>query len=195
MGIQDRDYYWENYWKKQKNNYNSNYHQSVNRKSSNVRYLKSKKTSNIKHLLYPVITIGFIWYAVHVHLKNRVTRISVSPVNLTQPQQISGGVILKKDRQGHFRGTVLVNNIPMPFLIDTGATRTAIPVKMAIKAKLPVGRTIQTSTAGGRVLSHETRINNLKIGSAIIRNLAANINDHLDEVLIGMNTLKYFSTR
>jgi aspartyl protease family protein len=30
------------------------------------------------------------------------------------------------------------------------------------------------------------------IGNAIIKNLDAHINDHLDEVLIGMNTLKYF---
>jgi aspartyl protease family protein len=30
------------------------------------------------------------------------------------------------------------------------------------------------------------------IGNAIIKNLDAHINDHLDEALIGMNTLKYF---
>ncbi|MDP1971233.1 MAG: retropepsin-like aspartic protease, partial [Methylobacter sp.] len=69
---------------------------------------------------------------------------------------------------------------------------TAIPAKMAITAGLPFGRSIQTHTAGGLVTDRLTQINSLKIGNAEIRNLEASINQHLDEVLIGMNTLKYF---
>jgi aspartyl protease family protein len=57
---------------------------------------------------------------------------------------------------------------------------------------LPLGPPIQTSTAGGKVTDRVTRISSLKIGNAEIRNLEAHINEHLDEVLIGMNTLKYF---
>jgi len=81
----------------------------------------------------------------------------------------------------------------MPFMIDTGATRTSIPAKMAVAADLPFGSTIQTSTGGGQVIDRLTRITSLKIGNAEIRNLDANINQYLDEVLIGMNTLKYFN--
>ncbi|MGZ8236596.1 MAG: retropepsin-like aspartic protease family protein [Methylobacter sp.] len=108
------------------------------------------------------------------------------------PDLITGGIILKADRQGHFRGTALVNNVPMPFMIDTGATTTAIPAKMATTSGLPFGRSIQTHTAGGLVTDRQTHINSLKIGNVEIRNLDAQINEHLDEVLIGMNTLKYF---
>jgi aspartyl protease family protein len=121
-------------------------------------------------------------------IRTPVVGIKEKPLDL-----VSGGVILKTDRQGHFRGTVLVNNVPMPFLIDTGATRTSIPAKMAVAADLPFGSAIQSSTAGGQVIDRLTRINSLKIGNAEIRNLDANINKYLDEVLIGMNTLKYFN--
>lgn len=77
-------------------------------------------------------------------------------------------------------------------MIDTGATNTAIPEKSAILAKLPIGRRVRTKTAGGQVFSNRTRINSLKIGGVTIRNLDGSINRYLDEVLIGMSTLKHF---
>jgi aspartyl protease family protein len=80
----------------------------------------------------------------------------------------------------------------MPFLIDTGATKTVIPSSMAMQAGLPFGGVVQSNTAGGKVSDRATQITSLVLGSAVIKNLDAQINDHLDEVLIGMNTLKYF---
>jgi clan AA aspartic protease, TIGR02281 family len=184
MGLQDRDYYREK---------NKGAHPSPRllvRKSG-------KNSTGIKYLLYPLITIAALWYGADT-LLNKINVITVIPVPIVEKKEqpldsVSGGVILKIDRQGHFRGTALVNNVPMPFMIDTGATRTSIPVKMAVAANLPFGSTIQTSTAGGQVIDRLTRITSLKIGNAEIRNLDANISQYLDEVLIGMNTLKYFN--
>ncbi|WP_231883550.1 MULTISPECIES: retropepsin-like aspartic protease family protein [Methylomonas] len=86
----------------------------------------------------------------------------------------------------------MINNVPMPFLLDTGATRTVIPIAMAIKASLPFGDIVLSNTAGGKVADRSTQIASLALGNAVLRNLDAQINEHLDEVLIGMNTLKYF---
>ena len=105
---------------------------------------------------------------------------------------IAGGLIIKADPTGHFRGKALIDHVEMPFLIDTGATQTAIPQAMANKAGLPVGRSIQTNTAGGQVNNQLTRMSSMKLGNAELKNLQAIINPHLTEVLIGMNTLKYF---
>jgi aspartyl protease family protein len=183
MGLQDRDYYRER---------NKTAYQSPNSIPRRFR----KNSTGIKYLLYPLITIAGLWYGSDALLDRIKTGKSINPVKIISerrsPDLITGGVILKSDRQGHFRGTVLVNNIPMPFMIDTGATTTVIPEKMAIKAGLPFGRSIQTHTAGGLVTDRQTHINSLKIGNVEIRNLDAQINEHLDEVLIGMNTLKYF---
>lgn len=101
-------------------------------------------------------------------------------------------IVLHADQNGHFRGTLLLNNVVMPFLIDTGATKMVIPQKMAYAAGLPVGRAIQTITANGVAVAHLTHINSLKIGNLDLRGLEGNINDNLDEVLVGMNTLKLF---
>ena len=86
-----------------------------------------------------------------------------------------------------------INDVPMPFLIDTGATRTVIPARLAEEAGLVAGRLVRTHTAGGDIAEQETHINTLKIGNAFINNLNAGINEHLEEVLIGMNTLKHFN--
>jgi len=77
-------------------------------------------------------------------------------------------------------------------MIDTGATHTVVPTKMAEAAGLPIGKSIQAETAGGLVAGQLTVINELKIGNAQIDGLEADINEHIDKVLIGMNTLKYF---
>jgi len=183
MGLQDRDYYREKY--------------KEARQSPGSPVRKSGKNSTgIKYLLYPLITLTALWYGADT-LMDKINGIALVRPQVVDGEEkpldvVSGGVILKTDRQGHFRGTVLVNNVPMPFMIDTGATTTAIPAKMAIAANLPFGRAVQSKTAGGQVTDHLTRINNLRIGNAEIRNLDANINQYLDEVLIGMNTLKYF---
>lgn len=105
---------------------------------------------------------------------------------------IPGGLIIKADATGHFRGKVVIDAVEMPFMIDTGATQTTIPKHLADKAGLPIGPAIKASTAGGHVEQRLTRMSSMKLGNAELKNLQAGINPHLDEVLIGMNTLKYF---
>ncbi len=188
MGIQDRDYYRDRY-----------------------RYQKPPKKGggSLKYLIIPALMLASLWYGADAFFKYQasgkvhafspgLSSTSPAPSSPTTPAKkhgmnpISGGIVLKTDRHGHFRGTALVNGIPMPFLIDTGATKTVIPEKMAASAGLPFGRYIQASTAGGKISERETRISSLRIGTAVIRNLDAHINGHLDEALIGMNTLRYF---
>jgi aspartyl protease family protein len=177
MGIQDRDYHRGRY---------------RNSSSSSTQGI----SSGLKYLLFPALTLAALWYGSDAILDRIKSGKPINPIRKTSeiklPHVAPGGITLKTDRQGHFRGTVLVNNVPMPFLIDTGATKTVIPSKMAIAAGLPFGRAVQSSTAGGKVVDRLTRIHTLKIGNAEIRDLDANINEYLDEALIGMNTLKYF---
>jgi len=108
-----------------------------------------------------VIGLVVIWYwtdKIYYRMQERHQEIKFQPKtlipgslhdqqeNISHPELIPRGIVLKADKQGHFRGTVLINNIPMPFLIDTGATQTSIPITMANKAKLPIGEIGQTST-------------------------------------------------
>jgi len=126
--------------------------------------------------------------------KEIIPRTPVEPPEIKNPGNSSRSIItLTADGQGHFRGEVLINKVAMPFLIDTGATRTVIPEKMAKMAHLPVGKKVETNTAGGKVFAYQTEIDTFIIQGVQIEKLNAQINPHLHEVLIGMNTLKYFN--
>ncbi len=203
MGLQDRDYYRkrdkESSGKRSRNPTKLSIYENPRFNETSGR--KSRKSGGIHNFIYPALLIALLWYGVNVYSKyqaagkTKTSPAPTMPVSTVKPhgiEPIYGGIVLRIDRQGHFRGTALVNNVPMPFLIDTGATKIAIPEKMAVAAGLPFGRSVQINTAGGKVYDRETRISSLKIGNAVIRDLDAYINGNLNEVLIGMNTLKYF---
>ncbi|MCQ8105647.1 TIGR02281 family clan AA aspartic protease [Methylomonas sp. SURF-2] len=161
--------------------------------SARKRRGRSAKTAGLRYLFY-LLMMGPLWGGAHADYAqppgqdNRAASRNIS--SDIGPE--AKGVIIKADAKGHFRGVVLINNVPMPFLIDTGATDTVVPAKMAVAAKLPYGRYVQASTAGGKVAIRETSINSLRLGNAELNNLHAQLNDHLNEVLIGMSTLRYF---
>ncbi|MGZ4958439.1 MAG: retropepsin-like aspartic protease family protein [Methylomonas sp.] len=162
----------------------------------------SNKTSGgLKYLLPSLLIVNAVWNDADALPKYRTAGITFGSkeIDLASPAQqmapnvtLANGIELNADRQGHFRGTALINNVAMPFMIDTGTTMTIIPAKWANAADLPVGQPIQTHTAGGEITDQMTRINSLQIGSIQIRNLDALINIHVDEVLVGMNALRYF---
>ncbi len=208
MGIQDRDDYWEKHKQSSRDKSRDTFGHLLNQSPSRYRH-SARNRSGIRYLIYPAIMLGALWYGADDFLKYRASskpltlppifsNPSPAPSSLISAEKpetlnpIIGGLVLKADRQGHFRGTVLINNVPMPFLIDTGATTTTIPEKLAAAAHLPMGRSIQTHTAGGLVVGRLTQLTSLRLGNAEIRHLDANINQYVDEVLIGMNTLKHF---
>lgn len=215
MGIQDRDYYRKKHQDAAVNNHRNTPEDPYQPLASGYRG-KTNKDSGLRFLLYPTLVLAVLWFGADKFLQLQSTRNAPDPIqyetlnlpSLTgsqpantadpeQPAAMNGesepkGAIIKADAKGHFRGTVTINNVSMPFLIDTGATDTVIPAKLAIAAKLPFGRYVQSNTAGGRISVRETMIKDLRLGNAEVHNLKAQMNDHLNEVLIGMSTLRYF---
>lgn len=110
-----------------------------------------------------------------------------------EPSAGSVEINLPAGADGHFYGTVTINNHPMAFMIDSGATFTTIPMNLASEAGLVLGAQVETHTANGRGFAKTTRIPSLKLGSIEIKNLEAHANPHLQQVLIGLNILKYFT--
>lgn len=102
------------------------------------------------------------------------------------------GIIISADRRGHFSGTGMINQHRMRFMIDTGATRVAVPGNLARQAGLTFGRQLMTNTAAGQVQAFQTIIPTLQLGTIIMHNTHALILDKLDQVLIGMSVLKQF---
>lgn len=204
MGTQDRDYSWEKYKKTLEDN-RFRGDGIITEFRYPYRQKSNGKQFGLVFALAWLIVIGFGLNLLVKHLE--IKKNKASPVAQTQGRQIPSqrqsqptiinvggytGIRITADERGHYRGTALINNVRMPFMIDTGATKTAIPTRLARSAGLLYGRTIQTKTAGGKTVSHQTTVNTLRLGNIVIRNLEGHINEHLDEVLIGMNVLRHF---
>ncbi len=102
-------------------------------------------------------------------------------------------VILKRNRQGHYVSNGFINEKPIVFLLDTGATDVAIPQEVAQTLKLSnLGKAI-SQTANGSVVVYRTNLKNVRLGSIKLTNVSAVILPTLSKntpVLLGMSFLK-----
>lgn len=109
-------------------------------------------------------------------------------------QSVEGGetrVPMQSD--GHFWINATVNGVKRDFLVDTGATLTAISPATAEAAQLktnPLNRSVLMRTANGTVEAQLATIDELRIGSVVARELDAVVAPGMgDTNVIGMNLL------
>ncbi len=114
-------------------------------------------------------------------------------------QAVEGGetrVPLSGD--GHFWVSATVNGMPQRFLVDTGATVTAIAESTANQSNVPekaISQPILMRTANGTVQAQLATIDELRFGNIIARDLDAVIAPGLgDTNVIGMNLLSRLSS-
>lgn len=74
--------------------------------------------------------------------------------------------------QGHLVASGRMNNVPVEFLLDTGATDVAVPLDLA-EQLLPKGAPVTLSTANGRAQGYRTQIDRLQLGAIRLRNVRA----------------------
>ena len=103
-------------------------------------------------------------------------------------------LVLTRNRQGHYVFDGEINHRKVTFLVDTGATTTAIPGDLERDLNLSRGPSTPVSTANGETTAYLTRLDQLSIGEIEFRDVGATIipGMGLDEVLLGMNVLRHF---
>jgi len=102
-------------------------------------------------------------------------------------------VLLERNRAGHYVSSGKINDIPVTFMLDTGATNVVIPGDLASKMGLPILANSAASTANGTVSVYRTRINKLTLGNINLYNVDASINPSMNgeqQILLGMSALK-----
>lgn len=102
-------------------------------------------------------------------------------------------VSLYADKVGHFYGNLTINGASLKYVVDTGATTVALNSGDAKFAKIDYekGERIEMSTANGVVNAYLVRLNTLKIGTIILNNVEATVNEGGSPpvVLLGMSAL------
>ena len=101
-------------------------------------------------------------------------------------------VKLLGNAQGHFVASGRINNVPVEFLLDTGATDVAVPAELAERLGLKRGLPVTLSTANGRSQGYRTHLDRLQLGDIVLQDVRALVAPGLggEQVLLGMSALK-----
>jgi aspartyl protease family protein len=105
--------------------------------------------------------------------------------------QTEGGVIqIRRGPDGHYHWPGRINGLEVDFLIDTGATGTAISQAMARRLELTPLQRVQSNTAGGVVTGELVRADLLLQGGVRFDRMAVVALPGLgDRPLLGMDVL------
>lgn len=101
-------------------------------------------------------------------------------------------VALEQNRQGHYVANGLINDVPVTFLLDTGATDVAVSASVAQLAQLEQGFASRAATANGIVNVFSTTIRELQLGNIVLENIDASITPSMPDgmILLGMSALR-----
>ena len=104
-----------------------------------------------------------------------------------------GTVEVPRAADGHYYLTLTVNGTPVRFMVDTGATLTALSPRTAQAVGVeagPLGRTVLLRTANGQTQAELVTLGEMRFGNVVARDLDAVIAPGLGETnVIGMNLL------
>ena len=123
------------------------------------------------------------------------TRFDLAVPEIGLPEQVVEGqeTRVRRAPDGHYWIRAEINGHPADFLVDTGATLTAISDKTASAARLEAreaGVPVRMQTANGAVAAELTTIDELRFGNVVARGLDAVIAPGLGPTnVIGMNLL------
>ncbi|MGI9228741.1 MAG: retropepsin-like aspartic protease family protein [Gammaproteobacteria bacterium] len=101
-------------------------------------------------------------------------------------------VRLLQNSQGHYLANGAINDEPVTFMLDTGATLISVPSDIAYRLGLREGPLIDVNTANGPIRVPLTRLEKVRLGDIELYDVKAAINPHADDdtILLGMSFLK-----
>lgn len=101
----------------------------------------------------------------------------------------AGAIELRRAPDGHFHWPGQINGVAVDFLVDTGATSTAIPSALAERIGLAALGRLESSTAGGVVNGSWTRADLVLRGGPQVERLRVAVLPRLEAPLLGMDVL------
>lgn len=141
------------------------------------------------------LALGAILLAVVLQLSRFDPRFDVAVPQIGLPEQVvqGGETRIPLSADGHFWVRAEVNGVPGNFMIDTGATLTAISAPLAERAGLEPRRggiPIMLGTANGTVQAHVASVESLTFGNVSASGTDAAIAESFGDFnVIGMNVL------
>jgi len=111
-------------------------------------------------------------------------------------QSEDSAIIIPKEIDGHFHLTVTINDRPIEFLVDTGASDIVLTRKDAARVGFDPNRLDywgMANTANGTVRLAIIRLETVRLGEFIDKNIRASVNKApMEKSLLGMRYLSKF---
>ena len=111
-------------------------------------------------------------------------------------QSQDGAIIIPKEIDGHFHLTLTINDRPIDFLVDTGASEIVLTRKDAARVGFDPNRLDywgMANTANGTVRLATIRLETVRLGEFIDKNIRASVNKApMEKSLLGMRYLSKF---
>ena len=127
------------------------------------------------------LLVGVVLFLVFQALENRQHRSQFSAG--------AGTIEIRRAGDGHYHWRGTVNGVVVDFIIDTGATATALPRSVARQAGLRAEGAVVSSTAGGQAQGHVARADVVLEGGVQARGLRVTVLPSLEAPLLGMDVL------
>ena len=148
------------------------------------------KTAKIMWIIFWGLVLAALAYFFQDKIEQKINPNQHVQSSLTGAGKVS--VVLAQNVMGHYVANGTINNHPVTFLLDTGATQISIPAHLGNSLGLTKGRRQRVNTANGIVEVSATIINELALGEIKLTNLKGHLNPGMsdDIILLGMNALK-----
>lgn len=141
------------------------------------------------------VALAGVLVVVVLQLSRFDSRLELAVPQIGLPEQVveGGETRIPMAPDGHFWLRAQVNGVPANFLVDTGATLTAVSQGLADRARLEPrrgGLPVTINTANGPVGAQLSNIGELRFGNVAARGLDVVIAPTLGETnVVGMNLL------
>lgn len=145
------------------------------------------RRSTLLFLLFWLVVMGLMYLAMQHFLKPAQAKVMAD-----------GAVRIARGMDGHFRVKGYVNDQPVTFLVDTGASSVSVTDVLAARAGLEGGEKARFRTANGEregriVVADEVRIASLRVRD--VRVGTGYAGEDSDDALLGQNFLRFFDVQ
>jgi aspartyl protease family protein len=142
--------------------------------------------------LWPMFLVWLALFGAAYAAFHRWEAAQVNPNTAASMPSTGDEVTLQRNRSGHYVAEGMINGSRVTFMLDTGATQVALPMRTARSLGLQLGDAVQLRTANGDAVGYRTRLDRVRLGPIELRGVAAVATDGMDGevVLLGMSFLK-----
>jgi iron donor protein CyaY len=103
-----------------------------------------------------------------------------------------GSMEVKRQPNGHFYLPGTIENVPVTFMVDTGATVTSISSDLARQAGIRNCKEVQFQTANGTATGCIALVPRMTLGNFELQNITVAVMPNMETNLLGANVLRNF---